>query len=72
MRNAAKFYGVDKFSDTLSSQGSIFQKNAAAFYGMEPPATGERPFKIAKPSIEQVKNNKGFSVLNEQRTKQHV
>lgn len=42
------------------------------FYGMEQPAPGERPFKIQKPTIEQVKNNKGFSVLNEQRVKAHV
>ncbi|CDW75394.1 UNKNOWN [Stylonychia lemnae] len=69
-RNAALFYG-DQFDcgKSMSSQGSIFQKNAANFYGVEQPAQGERPFKIPKPSVEQVKQSKGFSVLNEQRTK---
>lgn len=38
-------YNTDIFSE---SQGSIFQKNAAAFYGMEKPEHGERPFKIQK------------------------
>ena len=46
--------------------------NAANFYGMDPPATGERPFKIEKPTQDQVKGSKGFSVLNEMRLKEHV
>ena len=56
----------------MSSQGSIFQKNAATFYGIKPPLPGERPIKIEKPSIDMVKTSKGFSILNEQRLKQHV
>lgn len=39
---------------------------------MENPAPGERPFKISKPTVEQVKASKGFSILNEQRVKAHV
>ena len=39
---------------------------------METPHHGERPFKIEKPTIEQVKSSKGFSVLNEMRLKEHV
>jgi len=31
-----------------SSQGSLFQKNAAAFHDQEAPAPGERPFKLIK------------------------
>jgi hypothetical protein len=30
------------------SQGSVFQKNAAVFYGTDAPQAGERPFKIQK------------------------
>jgi hypothetical protein len=65
MRNAATFYGTNFDVKSISSQGSIFQKNAAAFYGMEAPVTGERPFMIKKPTIEEVKTSKGFSILNE-------
>lgn len=39
---------------------------------MEQPQPGERPFKIQKPTIEQVKSSKGFSILNEMRLKEHV
>ena len=73
-RNAAKFYGAnDQWENkSISSQGSIFQKNAAVFYGIEAPKQGERPFQIKKPTIEQVKNNKGFSVINDQKVREHV
>ena len=64
-RNAAAFYGQVDCNKSISSQGSVFQKNAAQFYGMEAPQAGERPFNIKKPSVEEVKNSKGFSVLNE-------
>ncbi len=57
------------------SQGSMFQKNAAAFYDMDAPATGERPFNIPKtipktggPAAPAQKG----SVLNEMRLKEHV
>lgn len=65
-KNAAAFYGqpID-CNKSVSSQGSVFQKNAAHFYGMEAPQSGDRPFQIKKPSAEEVKNSKGFSVLNE-------
>ena len=39
---------------------------------MDQPAPGERPFNIKKPTFEEVRNSKGFSVLNEMRLKQHV
>ena len=65
----AQFHG-EKFE--VSSQGSIFQKNAANFYGIEQPRKGERPFEIRKPTKEEVCKSKGFSVLNEQKLKQHV
>ena len=38
---------------------------------MDPPAPGERPFNIRKPTVEEVKNSKGFSVLNEMRLKEN-
>jgi len=70
-KNAALFYGAPEKVE-IESQGSIFQKNAAAFYGTEAPPKGERPFKIQKPTVEEVKASKGFSVLNENRLKEHV
>ena len=53
--------------DGTSSNGSIFQKNAASFYGLEAPAPGERPFKISKPTADEVKLSKGFSLLQQTR-----
>ena len=55
-----------KASDADSSAGSVYQKNAAAFFGMDPPAQGERPFQkvaIKKPTPDEVKSSRGFSVL---------
>jgi len=45
-KDQAKFFGVD-YSDT-QSQGSVFQKNAANFFGEEQPGPGQRPWKIQK------------------------
>lgn len=44
-QNEAKFYG-EKEESRPSSKGSIFQKNAAHFYGFETPLHGERPFSV--------------------------
>jgi hypothetical protein len=41
-----KFRSRSNFNS--ESQGSVFQKNAATFFGMDPPKPGERPFKIQK------------------------
>lgn len=40
----------------------------ANFYDTE---VGVLPVKIEKPSVEEVQRSKGFSVLNEQRLKEH-
>jgi hypothetical protein len=39
---------------------------------MAPPEAGDRPFQITKPTQEEVSSNKGFSVLNENKLKEHV
>ena len=71
-KDAAAFYGDDKYE--VSSHGTAFQKNAAAFMGTEVPASGERPFKLDKTA--KGSNNysivKGTSYLNEQRLREHV
>ena len=73
-RAQAQFYGVDyAYSDQGSERGSIFQHNAANFYGCEPPAPGERPFKISdNDTIDQRKNEpKNVSILNERKLQEH-
>lgn len=72
-RDAAKFYGESyKSSDVGSSKGSIFQENAAEFYGMAKPEHGEKPFKIHKEDLQDPKTkNPKKSVLNERRLKKH-
>ena len=72
-RDLANFYGESyKPSDQGSEMGSIFQDNAANFYGMEKPEKGERPFKIHKNGLQDPnKGKKKNSVLNERRLKQH-
>jgi hypothetical protein len=42
-RNEAKFFG-EKDEPRPSSNGSVYQQNAAHFYGYETPLHGERPF----------------------------
>ena len=54
------------------SSGSNFQKNSVNFYDMAKPGPGERPFAIHKPSMKEVQDSKGFSVLNQNRLKEHV
>jgi hypothetical protein len=39
---------------------------------MAPPGVGDRPFQIPKPTKEEVLSNKGFSVLNENKLREHV
>jgi len=39
-------------SGTHSSQGSLFQRNAAAFHGEKPPSRGSDHFKMDKESTE--------------------
>lgn len=71
-RDQAKFWGQSyKDSDRGSEKGSIFQDNAAEFYGTDKPAQGERPFKISEDNCKQSNDNKGKSVLNEMRLKEH-
>ena len=67
-KDAAAFYG-DKWE--ASSQGTNFQKNAAAFMGTDQPGSGERPFKIDK-NAKPAEKPKGGSYLNEQRLREHV
>ena len=73
-KDQAKFYGQSYVaSDTGSERGSIFQNNAAEFYGEEKPTHGERPYRISTNNLQAPKNtqqNKG-SVLNEMRLKEH-
>lgn len=47
-RNEARFFG-EKQDDRASSRGSVFQKNAAHFYGNETPPHGQRPYEIPPP-----------------------
>ena len=71
-KDAAAFYGDDKFE--IESQGTQFQRNAAAFMDTDMPASGERPFKIDK-NAKGTNNHsqiKGTSYLNEQRLREHV
>jgi hypothetical protein len=73
-KDQAHFYGQSYVpSDKSSDRGSIFQNNAAEFYGMEKPAHGEKPFQISSKNLEDPRKqqqNKG-SVLNEMRLKEH-
>lgn len=73
-RDQAKFYGEEYVpSDKSSDRGSIFQNNAAQFYGMEAPAHGEKPFKITQKDLADPRKDqpKNVSVLNEMRLKEH-
>ena len=72
-RDLAKFYGEPyKPSDQGSSMGSIFQENAAEFYGVQKPAHGDKPFKINKDDLKDPNTGKKpESILNERRLKQH-
>lgn len=71
-RAAAKFYGENYVpSDQGSSMGSIFQENAAEFYGVAKPQHGERPFKFSKQGHNPDSVVKTSSVLNERRLKTH-
>ena len=69
----AKFWGENyKPSDQGSEMGSIFQHNAAEFYGLDMPEKGEKPFKINKDNfVDPNKNKKPTSVLNERKLKEH-
>lgn len=42
-RNEAKFFG-EKEESRKSSRGSVYQQNAAHFFGYETPEHGDRPF----------------------------
>lgn len=71
-KDAAVFYG-DSYASSAkgSSKGSIFQDNAAEFYGLPKPENGEKPFKIHKEDLKDPKAGKKQSVLNERRLKKH-
>ncbi len=58
-------------SDKGSEKGSIFQQNAAAFYETVKPKPGERPFKISEKNLKDKNADKGKSVLNEMRLREH-
>ena len=66
------FYG-EKYqpSDKGSEKGSVFQANAAAFYEVEKPKHGERPFKINEENLKDNRPAPGKSVLNEMRLREH-
>lgn len=72
-RDAAHFHGQSyKPSEAGSANGSIFQDNAAEFYGLAKPEDGEKPFKINKEDLKDPNNaKKTVSVLNERRLKNH-
>ena len=67
-KDTAGFYGADKWE--ASSQGTNFQRNAAAFLGTDMPNSGERPFKIEK--TKPAEKPQGGSYLNAQRLHEHV
>lgn len=66
-KDTAGFYGADKWE--ASSQGTNFQRNAAAFLGTDMPNSGERPFKIDK--TKPAEKPQGGSYLNAQRLHEH-
>lgn len=71
-KDAAHFYAETyKTSDVGSSRGSIFQDNAAEFYGVPKPEHGEKPFRINKKNLKDPSNVPKTSVLNERRLKNH-
>lgn len=73
-RDQAQFYGHSYVpSDKSSDRGSIFQNNAAEFYGMEKPGHGEQPFRITSQDLKNPAQSqpKQVSVLNEMRLKEH-
>ena len=73
-RDQAQFYGQSYApSDKSSDRGSIFQGNAAQFYGMEPPQHGEKPFKISTKNLSDPSKGQTQqpSVLNEMKLKEH-
>lgn len=73
-RDQAQFYGKSYVpSDKSSDRGSIFQHNAAEFYGEEKPTHGARPYQIPKKNSNAAKapQQKNESVLNERRLKEH-
>lgn len=66
-----KFFAVEKAE--TESQGSQFQRNAAAFLDAECPASGERLVTIDKNAQSKEFNKaQGNSVLNAERLKEHV
>lgn len=73
-KDQAQFYGQSYVaSDKSSDRGSIFQNNAAEFYGMDKPEHGEKPFRISIRDLQdpsKTQQNKG-SVLNEMKLKEH-
>jgi hypothetical protein len=71
-KDAANFYGESyKSNDPASSKGSIFQDNAAEFYGLDHPEHGDKPFKIHQENLKDPKVGMKQSVLNEKRLKNH-
>lgn len=71
-KSAAQFFEQSYApSDKGSDRGSIFQNNAAEFYQTTQPKEGERPFKIHEGDLKDQAPNKGKSVLNEMKLKQH-
>ena len=74
-KDRAAFFDDQKFE--VSSQGTQFQHNAAAFMGIaKMPKSGERPFKLDKiakncKATERKVSATPSSYLNEQRLKQH-
>lgn len=71
-QNKAQFFG-EKYSDRESvASGSIFQRNAANFYGLELTA-GEKFNKQAMAeTLKQDQETGQASVLNQQRLREHV
>lgn len=73
-RAQAAFYGENYVpSDKSSDRGSIFQDNAAEFYGIEKPEHGEKPFKVSSKELEDPRKYqpKQVSVLNDMKLKEH-
>jgi hypothetical protein len=71
-KNTNAFYGVDKLNASQSSQGSLFQRNAANFYGEPAPAPGSRPYKIESQKSNTIADLKVKSVLHDRKMREDV
>jgi hypothetical protein len=74
-KDQAAFYGQSYApSDKSSDRGSIFQQNAAEFYGLDKPVHGEKIIQISSKQLkdpQKQQNVQKGSVLNEMKLREH-